>query len=274
MADFINLMKKEIEENDPYTYRVADGTKVIKASEFSHANYKKIILPPSVEKIEAEAFIYSAIEEINLPDSITSIGSRAFYSCYYLKKIKIPSQVTCIEDSTFENCDNLEAIDIPKNVTKIGEYAFYACESLVNVSLPDRLKTINKYAFANCRSLNEIQLPESLDELYSMAFANTPLTTVYLPQEMEIIDDDIFDGSNLEKLFMPFSLTSLSKHPIGYSVDNIKIYIIPSFREKFPDFTKYHEMHVVDLTLDELLQTGMTLSKINDALTGQSQIDR
>ncbi len=101
----------------------------------------KVILPPNVRKIGANAFDGCvALYDINLSDAtkLMSIGSYAF-----------------------RNCDALTGVSL-QHVEEIGSYAFYDCNNLTTLSLGlSSTRMIGDYAFANCPTLETLRIPES-----------------------------------------------------------------------------------------------------------------
>ena len=67
----------------------------------------RMILPASLDRIEAEAFSGSAAEEFVLSEGVEAIESRAFAGCTSLKLLNLPSSVGEIADDAFEGCGAL-----------------------------------------------------------------------------------------------------------------------------------------------------------------------
>lgn len=63
-----------------------------------------IILPSSINVIEAEAFMNTDVEKVVIPDGCTTIGSKAFADCADLVVIYMPDSVTSIATSAFDGC--------------------------------------------------------------------------------------------------------------------------------------------------------------------------
>ena len=80
-----------------------------------------LILPESLEEIEAEAFEGGNFSYVLLPEGVKKIGSRAFADCQNLRCIYIPEGTTLIATDAFRNAKNLSIQG------KEGSYAeFYA----------------------------------------------------------------------------------------------------------------------------------------------------
>ena len=86
---------------------------------------KKVILPPSIQTIRAQAFsCCTALEEIRIPYSVTSIQSKAFQACYSLDKVVFNRINTTLEaDNVFPaNCS--ATFYTPKNGNLFPTYIY------------------------------------------------------------------------------------------------------------------------------------------------------
>jgi hypothetical protein len=100
-------------------------------------NMTDIVIPESVEKIEAYAFFRcSGLTNLVIPDSVKRVNSYAFHSCTSLKNITFSKKMKSIEEYSFNNCTALTDITIPDNITKIKFCAFYGCSGLTSVTIP------------------------------------------------------------------------------------------------------------------------------------------
>ena len=139
-------------------------------------NLKKVVLPDTLQIIEAEAFKDSSIEEIILPPHLTSIGARAFAGSG-IRKITIPQSVTFIGQEAFASCNNLEYVSLPENL-EIIKTSCFAYNSKLNfdlLTLPKNLKEIHPYAFLTALDDDkkcEIYIPETVEIIGDHAFPN------------------------------------------------------------------------------------------------------
>ena len=116
---------------------IPEGTVNIESINFNYRQFKSVVIPDSVTKIEHCAFeSCSLLESVAIPESVNTISAGAFYNCKSLKSINIPNSVTEISNGTFKGCSSLESITIPDSVTKIGLAAFAACTSLESITIP------------------------------------------------------------------------------------------------------------------------------------------
>lgn len=146
--------------------------------------YKKVILPPTITKIDKCAFEdCNMIESIVLPESIVHIDSFAFANCCALSKINFPEGIKDIGVSAFGGCSSLLSIVLPNTISFIGYAAFSDCISLSSIVLPDRISTIGWAMFFGCSSLASVSLPKGITEIGASAFENCiSLTSINIPK--------------------------------------------------------------------------------------------
>jgi len=143
----------------------------IGGSAFKDSTVTSIVLPETLTTIQAEAFQYTALEQIDIPANVTFIGREAFAH-------------TDIKALTFANYSKL---------TVIEQYAFEGTEKLTSVTLPKTLTTMGTGAFAQS-GLSSVTFADgiNLKEVPQNAFMGTKLTTVALPDCVEIVNHNAF----------------------------------------------------------------------------------
>lgn len=121
-------------------------------------------------------------------------GFSSFYKQEKLKKVVIGNKVSEIGLSLFEGCINLKEIDIPQNVKVIEEAAFGDCSKLERIVLHESLKSIGNRAFCGT-AISSIYLPNTLEIIgeYVMASCNS-LVSISLPDKIKEIPDYAFSG--------------------------------------------------------------------------------
>lgn len=178
------------------------------------------------------------LEKVILPDDVTEIGQDAFAYAIRLAEINFPSALCYIGKSAFTDCISLtcEQLLFPEGLEKIDEQAFYQCARLDGqIKLPSSLTWIDSGAFYNC-AIAEINIPENLEYLSCMTFAgsrfkkailpddcylcphggqfdnNFELTEAHLPDNMEFVPQDIFNGCmNLATVNIPSKVRSIGE---------------------------------------------------------------
>lgn len=256
MGDAFWESKKSLVEK----VEIENGVTSISDSAFlSCSNLKNVTIPDSVKSIGKLAFFAChSLMSITIPDSVTSIDRSAFAFCTSLMFVYISENITCIDDSLFWECSSLKNITIPDSVTSIGFCAFTGCTSLSSIDIPCNVTSINEVAFADCTSLkifnvsernknysslngdlynkdktNLIQyaigktntsfvVPESVVTFGDYAFRDClSLISVTMPDGLVSIYGNVFYGcSNLRRIFIPKSVTSIEDESIGYYEDN------------------------------------------------------
>ena len=102
-------------------YKVDNDINVIGGMAFYNCStLKRILLPESVEEIEAFAFSSdrnNSLEQVVLPDSLKIIGYGAFSGCSSIDELEIPRSVEYIDDSAFEYWESGQKIYMPQEFT-------------------------------------------------------------------------------------------------------------------------------------------------------------
>ncbi len=200
-----------------------------------------------------------SIRFIYINDGITSIGDRAFMDLTKAKSAYIPDTVVTIGDSAFERCGDLKEINLPANLKTIGEGAFKYCTSIKTLDLPQSVTTIGNDAFSNLDSLKSFSVQQenkyykavdgvlfnfNLTELISYpdgiekakytvpsgvttigryAFDDCDIKEITLPDTLKTISDGAFyECSNIEKIDIPASVTSISQSALLYGMSSLK----------------------------------------------------
>ena len=67
-------------------------------------------------------------------------------------------------------------------------------EAVATLTLPSALKIIEEEAFAGNTSIEKVIVPDGTTEIRSRAFADSSMTELVLPDSLEFIADDAFEG--------------------------------------------------------------------------------
>ena len=171
-------------------------------------NAKNIVIPNSVEIIEAEAICNCGkLEKLTIPfigeKNIYYATTARVYTIFNqtdypsrlpatLKEITISGSCV-ITDSAFYDCTLIERVII-KEATKIGYSAFGQCSSLTEIEIPATVTEIASFAFRDT-GLKSIKINEGTKKISSKAFYFcNKLETVYMPASIEEVSSDIFAG--------------------------------------------------------------------------------
>ena len=122
--------------------------------EYPTGAYRKIILLPSVSKVEKYCFEDNLnIEEVEWMASVDTVPVFAFNTCPNLKTVTFSNNVKKIGQSAFIYCGNLTSVKLSPNLQSIGSFAFFNCRSLKTLYIPETVTAIGIESFKNCDSL-------------------------------------------------------------------------------------------------------------------------
>ena len=191
-------------------YIVVDGTKIIGEYAFAGCKAKNIVLPDSVERIDAYAFCYCKnLTSFRIPPKLTSYD-RIITDCNKLTELSVAEDNTCFEvrDGALYQTQTHSLVYFPASV-RIKEYvvpedveeiqggcfsgagihrlvftgpvkhigvdAFIDCKNLKEVIFPEGLEYLNSFSFAYCNKLKYVKLPSTLKKLTANPFMESQL---------------------------------------------------------------------------------------------------
>ena len=179
-----------------------------------------------VEKIEENAFSNTDVQTVKLGNSLTSLGESAFYSCSKLTAINIPGSINSFNKNCFYDCNALTDVTFDYGSTALtledGTFSYATnltidrtidsgtnpiSTKVTKVALGSHMNTSSALSSLNlsqCPELTEIELLEGYKELPRDAFKDlATVTTVKLPEGLEIIGLHAFQGTSLTSLTIP-----------------------------------------------------------------------
>lgn len=124
----------------------------------------------------------------------------------YLERVRIGDSVEEIGTSTFMLAQNLSKIIFSPNstLTTLGDTAIETCPNLLELELPDSLQTIGDYGVSNNSSLRKLTIGSGIETIGQGAFSNNgDLYVTIKATTPPTISDPIFDGSNLQRIYVP-----------------------------------------------------------------------
>ena len=222
----------------------AEGVDSIPGTLFANAgSLKSIVVPSTVTNIGMDAFFNSGLVTISLPDSLEAVGASAFMRCTSLETVSIGSGEEVPVGSLF-----------PASLQTIGARAFSECAHIVELNLPEGLLTIEEDAFGNNPQISKVYIPSSLnyadrpfslneelaeeaqsldvefaggtseilDYLFEDALA---LKSIEIPNTVKIIGEHAFDGSGIDGIVLPDSVTTIEDNAFIRCVELQSIYI-------------------------------------------------
>ncbi len=194
---------------------------------FYRSKLKSVVIPASVETIEAAAFMgCSSLATVTFEkgSQLKTIGGGyssyypnyygAFLDCTALTSIEIPASVETIEAAAFMRCSKLATVTFEKGSqlkTIGGDYSssyygvFSDCTALKSIEIPASVETIEAAAFMGCSSLATVTFEKgsqlkTIGGGYSSYYPNyygafldcTALTSIEIPASVETIEAAAF----------------------------------------------------------------------------------
>ena len=184
------------------------GEKIERIGKFAFSgcrNLETISILNPIEKIESGCFYNcSKLKSVNLSEGISEIKDNAFAKCSKLTSIALPNSIVSIGEKAFYGCDTLTNIILPQRINDIGDMAFWGCNELKSIVIPVYLKKIGENAFGNCYNLRNIRFnAENCKAGHKVFTYTTDRTTLHIDKTVQTIDDYIFEGMNLEGIYIP-----------------------------------------------------------------------
>ena len=150
-----------------------------------------------------------------IPDTVERLGYRVCSGCTALREVRLSSSLRVISDEAFDGCSSLQKVNFPSTLKEIRSDAFSGT-ALTEFTAPDSLTDIWGYAFKDCTALKSVEL-NNVRNLGGGAFMNcTVLESVSLSDNMEKLNDHIFDGcASLARIDMPDKPIAVSFTVLG-----------------------------------------------------------
>lgn len=229
--------------NNGDTVVIPPSVKKIGAGAFASVeNLRKVVIPGTVEEIGDNAFANDTIlEEVIMEEGVKKVGKFAFFNCIKIKKIDFPDSVIEIGENCMDTCTSLVSVRLSNNIVKIKDSAFIRCTALPEIVVPKNVEEIGGYVFSSNKLLSKIQFPAKLSKIGSGTFSGTyslndivideknenlkfengllmsrdgtkvyygllKLESVVIPDGVENVAGDCFNGSNITVISFPNSI--------------------------------------------------------------------
>lgn len=147
------------------------------------------------------------IEKVDIGDGLTTIGECAFNYFTKLSEVILPDSVTSIKSRAFSGCESLKTMNIPSKVSEISINAF-DYTNIEEYFVPENnpvFYTISGNLYKSDAYHNAV--------LFKYANGKTE-TSFTIPSTVTVIYEGAIDGTNLETINIPASLTYLDEYPI------------------------------------------------------------
>ncbi len=189
-----------------------------------------ITLPSELKSIGGYAFQQCTnLSVVNFGNQIETIGSGAFLQCENLLTVTFPDGLQQIDDYAYQYCRSLTSVELPSTVNTVGRGVFNGCDNLTYISLPevygasDSTNFYFSYIFGgngiwdntpdgNCipNSLTRVKIDATI--IPASAFSGCKkITTIEIPNAVNIESEAFYDCSSLENLVLPEGLTSIGE---------------------------------------------------------------
>lgn len=176
--------------------------------------FKKIVLPDTLESIGAYAFFQCEnLESVHIPDSVLYIKEQAFSECPALKDLTISKNIRYLGKEVFNGCTAPATISFPDDAYSIGDWSLYRFIGLTSVTLPSNLERINAGLFSNCFNLKSIDIPDTVTSIGHAAFDSCTFTSITIPDSVTEMDTMVFgDCASLTDVKLSKSLTEINDY--------------------------------------------------------------
>lgn len=171
---------------------------------------EQINLPPNIDRLENSVFEeFENLVKIVIPKKVTYVGKNCFRGCGRLKRVTLPEDLKCIQPYTFYECTALEYVYIGEGTQDISHHAFTFCRSLKHLNIPSAVLSIGQYALAHT-GLSSVVLPEGIEVIAEGCFLNCEeLSRVVIPKVHEIESEAFKSCVKLKHFFIPGSVAWL-----------------------------------------------------------------
>lgn len=149
------------------------------------------------------------LTDVVLPDNIEKVPEHLFHGVVNLKKVTIPQSVRVIGESAFSGT-GLTEVSGGANVRRYEKDCFEESKQLRKITIPRETEYVGDYAFWVIDSLRGTLRLDSILYLGESAFSTTGLDSVFLPDHLTSIGDNLFrDCSHLRYVQLPAALTAV-----------------------------------------------------------------
>lgn len=155
----------------------------------------KLNIEEGIKKIDDDAFNNAGLLEVILPESLEYLGDEAL--AYNKCEINYVNNLKYVGVGAFSDT-NLKGEIYLKNI-EYGRYAF-GNTKVSKVSFDDNIKIIPEGLFSNVLNLEEVLLPDNLEVIGDYAFTGTNLKILELKDEVKVGRNAFSDNHNLNEL--------------------------------------------------------------------------
>ena len=160
---------------------------------FSETEVKKVVMPATMKRIEADVFDGTPLETLVLNDGLEKIGNLG--ECENLTELTIPGTLSLDTGtpgtSYLSNLPNLRKVEFAEGTKEVGSLA--GCEALEEVVIPAGTETIAEAAFYKCANLKSLILPESVTAIGDSAFTYSGIENLEIRGQIKEVGECMFN---------------------------------------------------------------------------------
>ncbi len=201
---------------------------------------KKIVIPPSVKKVESAQYAgvcrnesyLSGEEKEGIALEIqskqldgTSLNELIIWLGAKPQDVmkQLPQQIHFANDMYISSDGALlkyagkeKEVTIPAGVTKIGNYAFWRVNCLEKIHMPEGLKEIGDYAFYACSDVIRekelcVTFPSTIQRIGKSAFQLNAIKSLVIPKSISSYGEYAFADNKLSQVTLPDTLKTIPK---------------------------------------------------------------
>lgn len=175
----------------PHTYQ---GKPVLHVGEyaFDSAPILAVHVPSNIESLGKGAFWHcNLLKYVALADGVRVIGDDCFLGCADLPEIHLPDSIESLGSGCFASCIKLSKVRFPVDLESIPDRMFLDCENMRSIAMPVRLVNLGNQSLEGT-SISRLRLPPTSLYIGSRALAATPLRSIVIPDEVEVLGDAVF----------------------------------------------------------------------------------
>ena len=197
------------------------------------ANLTSIVIPSSVTSIGDGAFSWTGLQAITIPASVTELGEQVFETCNDLRTILYEGNPIAINNQTVHpliGCVHLDTIIAPAALWHCttadpaleARYGVPHKARYIEVTDGELTNQAVKYIANNSGAMEILDLTNATNTTlpYGAWSNNYQLSTLYLPQQIEVIPESMVEGArNLSEIAIPATVMEIGNYAFSGCVN-------------------------------------------------------
>ena len=197
------------------------------------ANLTSIVIPSSVTSIGDGAFSWTGLQSVTIPAFVTELGEQVFETCNDLRTILYEGNPIAINNQTVHpliGCVHLDTIIAPAALWHCttadpaleARYGVPHKARYIEVTDGELTNQAIKYIANNSGAMEILDLTNATNTTlpYGAWSNNYQLSTLYLPQQLEVIPESMVEGGrNLSEIAIPATVTEIGNYAFAGCVN-------------------------------------------------------